>query len=59
MHVAQIHIILTVDGQKLAPPETKVKSATSFARHPDPPRPPPDLILEHILATWKLWTDTT
>ena len=52
-------MILTVDGQHLAPANTKVTSATSFARHPDPPRPPPDLILDHDLATWKLWKDTT
>ena len=59
MHVTKIHVILTVDGQNLAPDKTKVTSAISLARHPDPPRPPPDLILEHVLAKWKLWTDTT
>ena len=57
MHVTKIHMILTVDGQNLAPAKTTVTSATLFTRLPDPPRPPPNLILEHVLAKWKLWTD--
>ena len=59
MHVTKNPVILTVDGQNLAPAKTNVTSAISLARHPDPPRPPPDLILDHDLATWKLWKDTT
>ena len=50
-------MILTVDGQNLAPAKTTVTSATLFTRLPDPPRPPPNLILERVLAKWKLWTD--
>jgi hypothetical protein len=50
-------MILTVDGQNLAPAKTTVTRATLFTCLPDPPRPPPNLILEHVLAKWKLWTD--
>ena len=50
-------MILTVDGQNLAPAKTTVTRATLFTCLPDPPRPPPNLILEHVLAKWKLRTD--
>ena len=50
-------MILTVDGQNLAPAKTTVTRATLFTCLPDPPRPPPNLILEHVLVKWKLWTD--
>ena len=60
MCVAKIDMILAVDGQHFAQPKNnKVTSATSSNLHPDPPRPPPALILEHVLAMWKLWTGTT